>query len=77
MKAQCIPTPEKSCTTDQNNTLLEFHKQFITDVAAVTHEKPQNGVYIDGCYVHEQNVSKCVKYIRKIMFIPDSIKIEF
>lgn len=57
--ASGIPTPNKQCTADQNATLLAFRNQFVHDIAAVTDGKPQNGVYLDGCYVHEQNVNYC------------------
>jgi len=40
------------------NFFLFFYLQ-VQDIAAVTDGKPQNGVYLDGCYVHEQNVNYC------------------
>jgi hypothetical protein len=56
----CVPAPNKApCTADQNATLLAYHDQMISDIKAVTDGKPANGVYIDGCYVHEQNVNYC------------------
>jgi len=57
--AQCIPSPRNPCTAQQNMSLLAFHAQFLSDVAVVTAGKPQNGVYVDTCYVHEQNVNYC------------------
>jgi hypothetical protein len=55
----CIPTPTQACTGDQNATLRAYRDQFVSDIKAVTDGKPANGVYVDGCYVHEQNVNYC------------------
>jgi hypothetical protein len=62
LKAECIPYPGQPCTADQNATLLAFRNQFVSDIAAVTTGKPKNGVYLDGCHVHAQNV-RCTFWI--------------
>ena len=56
----CLPAPNRApCTAAQNATLRAYHDQFLAAVTAVTDGKPANGVYVDGCYVHEQNVGYC------------------
>lgn len=56
----CLPAPNRSpCTANQNATLRAYRDKFVSDVGVVTAGKPRNGVYIDGCYVHEQNVNYC------------------
>ena len=55
----CIPTPKKTCTSPQTASLKAYHTQFITDVSAAVLSNPKNGLFIDGCYVHEQNVNYC------------------
>jgi len=58
--AACIPTPTSACTGDQNASLRSFRDQFVAAIAAgVTDGKPKNGVFLDSCYVHEQNVDYC------------------
>ena len=58
--AQCIPTPTSACTADQNASLRSFRDQFAAAIkAGVTAGKPKNGVFLDSCYVHEQNVDYC------------------
>jgi hypothetical protein len=58
--AQCIPTPTSACTGDQNASLRSFRDQFAAAITAgVTDGKPKNGVFLDSCYVHEQNVDYC------------------
>ena len=56
----CLPAPNRApCSAYENTTLLAYHNQFLVDIKAVTNGKPKNGVFIDGCYVHEQNVNYC------------------
>jgi hypothetical protein len=58
--AQCIPTPTSACTGDQNASLRSFRDQFAAAITAgVIDGKPKNGVFLDSCYVHEQNVDYC------------------
>jgi hypothetical protein len=58
--AKCIPTPTRTCTADQNTALRSFRDQFAAAITAgVTNGKPKNGVFLDSCYVHEQNVNYC------------------
>ena len=58
--AQCIPTPTSVCNADQNASLRSFRDQFAAAITAgVTQGKPKNGVFLDSCYVHEQNVDYC------------------
>jgi hypothetical protein len=58
--AKCIPTPTSACTTTQNASLRSFHDQFAATITTgVTEGKPKNGVFLDSCYVHEQNVDYC------------------
>ena len=58
--AQCIPTPTSACTGDQNASLRSFRDQFAAAITAgVTDGRPKNGVFLDSCYVHEQNVDYC------------------
>lgn len=58
--AQCIPTPTSACTGDQNASLRSFRDQFAAAITAgITDGKPKNGVFLDSCYVHEQNVDYC------------------
>jgi hypothetical protein len=59
LMAPCIPTPTRPCTAQQNVSLQAYHDQFISNISVVTAGKPKNGVFIDGCYVHEQNVNYC------------------
>lgn len=59
LHAACIPTPGKPCTVAQNASITAYRDKFVKDVAAVTAGKPHNGVYVDSCYVHEQNVNYC------------------
>merc|ERR1712216_404028 len=47
------------CTADQNASLRAYRRSFIEAIAGVTNGKPKNGIYIDSCYVHEQNVNYC------------------
>ena len=58
-QAPCIPSPGNPCTISQNKSLQAYYKLMLSAVQAVTSGKPTNGVYIDGCYVHEQNVNYC------------------
>ena len=56
----CLPVPGHApCSAAENATLRAYHDQFLTAVKAVTAGKPKNGVFVDGCYVHEQNVNYC------------------
>jgi len=58
--AKCIPTPTSACTADQNASLRSFRDQFAAAITAgITDGKPKNGVFLDSCYVHEQNVNYC------------------
>jgi len=58
--AQCIPTPTSACTADQNASLRSFRDAMAAAITAgVTDGKPKNGVFLDSCYVHEQNVDYC------------------
>jgi hypothetical protein len=58
--AKCIPTPTSPCTADENTSLRSFRDQFAAAITAgVTNGKPKNGVFLDSCYVHEQNVNYC------------------
>merc|ERR1712166_668007 len=60
LQTQCIPAPNRGpCSADQNATMQSFHDKFVKDIASVTDGKPKNGVYVDSCYVHEQNVNYC------------------
>lgn len=59
LQTQCVPTPTKACTAAQNASLRSFREQFVANISRVTAGKPRNGFYLDGCYVHEQNVDYC------------------
>ena len=60
LQAQCIPTPGHPCNAAQNQSLLAFRDHFVSTVAStVVAGKPANGVFIDNCYVHEQNINQC------------------
>merc|ERR1711957_323092 len=60
LQTQCIPAPNRGpCSADQNATMQSYHDKFVKDIASVTDGKPKNGVYVDSCYVHEQNVNYC------------------
>merc|ERR1711957_379470 len=60
LQTQCIPAPNRGpCSAEQNASLLAFRNKFVADIASVTDGKPKNGVYVDSCYVHEQNVNYC------------------
>eukprot|EP00936_MAST-01D_sp_MAST-1D-sp1_P002677 g2677.t1 len=56
----CVPAPDQApCTAVQNATLRAYHDQFVAAVKVVTDGKPSNGVFVDSCYVHAQNVNYC------------------
>jgi hypothetical protein len=59
LQSPCVPSPISSCTATQNASLLAYRNKMLTDIWPVIAGKPQNGVYLDGCYVHEQNVNYC------------------
>lgn len=54
LHAPCITTPTKPCNA---TPMQNYQAAFAKAVAAVTTGKPQNGVFADACYVHEQNVN--------------------
>ena len=55
----CIPYPGHPCTAEQNTSLQNYRDLFVEASAAVWKGKPRNGLYVDSCYVHEQNVNYC------------------
>jgi len=55
--AECVA--EQSCDAAANASVQAYRDQFVAAVANVTAGKPGNGVYVDSCYVHEQNLNYC------------------
>lgn len=60
LQAGCIPAPNRApCSAAQNASLQAYRDQFIENIRASIANKPHNGVYVDSCYVHAQNVNYC------------------
>ena len=55
--AECLA--EQSCDAAANASVQAYRDQFVAAVANVTAGHPGNGLYVDSCYVHEQNVNYC------------------
>eukprot|EP00052_Salpingoeca_macrocollata_P010929 m.84387 g.84387 ORF g.84387 m.84387 type:complete len:428 (-) comp17792_c0_seq1:117-1400(-) len=54
----CVPD-SGSCSASQQTALQSYRAAFVEAVASVYQNRTQNGVYVDSCYVHEQNVDYC------------------
>ena len=52
----CVPTAARPCNATAGNL---YGAAFRRTVATVLESNPANGVYVDACYVHEQNVNYC------------------
>lgn len=67
LNTPCIPTAKPGatvCTAATNASMLAFRTNFIAllEATVIGENAPgaaRNGVYADGCYVHEQNVNYC------------------
>jgi hypothetical protein len=60
LNASCIPKiGDPPCDAATNSSIQAYRDLFLKAIAVVTDGKPKNGVYVDSCYVHEQNVDYC------------------
>jgi hypothetical protein len=52
---ECLP----DCSADEMTAIQHWHDLIVHAVQAVYQGKPQNGLYLDSCYVHEQGLDAC------------------
>lgn len=56
LETKCIPTPTNACN---DTDLQNYRDQFVEASKVITTSNPSNGMYLSGCFVHEQNVNYC------------------
>ena len=62
LHTKCVPTPTHACDAPTNASLLLYRNAFVKSITTWMSSplsQKQNGVFLDGCYVHEQNVNYC------------------